>query len=314
MDQLRSLEAFVAVARAGGFAAAARDLGVAKSVVSTRVQQLEDWIDAPLFHRTTRAVRLTRAGQTFLPDCVALVDQSAHLVERMRELKGSARGVLRVHVVPGFAAGLFDRHLAAFGLAHPDVELEIVVSDAIVDPSREGFDCAIQIFEPVSENLVAKKLFAWRPVFCASPAYAAAHGLPRQPAELADHRLALYSRYPRGHRWVFRRGKQASSVQLAAVLRSTSVLLLRDFARAGAGIAALPTLIASDDLVSGALVPVLPAYALPAFWLSAVYPSAASAMLKLRLFLAELAQHGERALPPWDAVLSERKLITVRPQ
>jgi DNA-binding transcriptional LysR family regulator len=312
MDQLRSLEAFVTVAETLGFAAAARKLGVAKSVVTTRVRQLEDWIESPLFHRTTRSVRLTPVGEAFHPECAALLAHAVHLVDRMREMKGAARGVLRVHVLPGYAYGLFERHLAAFGERHPEIELDLVVSDAIIDPAREGFDCAIQIFEPVSESLVARRLCAWRPVFCASPAYAARHGLPTRPADLGRHRLALYARYPRGHAWAFRRGARSTTVQLAARLRSTSVQLLRDFARAGAGIACLPTLIASADLLDGALVPVLAGHALPAFWLSAVYPSAAAATLKLRLLLAELARDGEQALPAWDRELVARRLIRVR--
>jgi len=312
VDQLRSLEAFVAVAETSGFASAAKKLGVSKSVVTTRVQQLEAWIESPLFHRTTRSVRLTRVGEAFHAECAELLERTVRLVDRMREMKGSARGLLRIHVLPGYAFGLFDRHLAAFGARHPEIELEIVVSDAIIDPALEGFDCTIQIFEPVSDNLVARRLFAWRPVFCASPAYLAAHGAPKVPADLAAHRLALYSRYPRSHAWEFRRGKLATTVQLASVVRSTSVQLLRDFARGSAGIACLPTLIAAEDLLAGELVPVLRGYSLPAFWLSAVYPSAGAASLKLKLFLAELALGGDRTLPAWDRELVSRRLITVR--
>ncbi|MFT3692880.1 MAG: LysR family transcriptional regulator [Kofleriaceae bacterium] len=307
MDQVRCLEAFVLVAETASFAAAAKRLGVAKSVVSMRVQQLEEWISAPLFHRTTRTVKLTQLGRTFQPECTELLAQTARMFDRMREMKGSAAGPLRIHVLPGYAFGLYDRHLRAFCAKHPEVELEVVVSDAIIDPVREGFDCAIQIFEPVSEALVAKKLWPWRPVFCAAKSYAKA--LPKTPEDLAEHRVALYSRYPRTHAWEFRRGKTATTVALAAALRSTSVQLLRDFARAGDGIAALPTLIAADDLASGELVPVLRQWALPAFWLSAVYPAQATSMLRLKLFLAELA--GERGLAPWDRELVSRGLIAV---
>lgn len=311
MDQFRSIEAFVTVADTLSFAAAARKLGVSKSVVTTRVQQLEDWIESPLFHRTTRAVQLTEVGRAFRPECMDLLDTTSRLVDRMREMKGAPRGVLRVHVLPGYAFGLFERHLRAFGERHPQIALEIVVSDEIIDPAREGFDCAIQIFEPVSDKLVARRLFAWRPVFCASPSYVAAHAPLKHPSDLAAHRLALYSRYPPAHVWELRKGKTAVTIKLAAALRSTSVHLLRDFALAGAGIACLPTLIASDDLLAGTLVPVLPAYALPSFWLSAVYLSADASMLKLKLFLSELTRVGDRSVPPWDRELVARKLITV---
>jgi DNA-binding transcriptional LysR family regulator len=313
MDQLRSLEAFVTVADTLSFAAAAKRLGVSKSVVTTRIQQLEDAIDSPLFHRSTRAVRLTEVGRAFAPECGDLLGKTARLVDRMRDMKGALRGVLRVHVLPGYAFGLYERHLKAFGERHPDIALEVTVSDAIIDPAREGFDCAIQIFEPVSADLVAKRLWPWRPVFCASPAYLAAHPAPRAPGDLRAHRIALYSRYPAAHVWEFRKGGAVTPVELDAVVRSTSVNLLRDFARGGSGIACLPTLIAAEDLLSGALVPVLRGYALPAFWLSAVYPSARASLKKLKLFLAELAAvPGDRAVPPWDRELIAKKLIAVR--
>ena len=312
MDRFRSIEAFVRVAESLSFADAARQLDVSKSVVTTRVQQLEELLDAPLFHRTTRSVKLTRVGEAFLPECAALLTSTSQLVERMREMKGAPTGVLRVHVLPGFALGRFGRTLREFQERYPAITLDLTVSDTIVDPIREGYDCVLQIFSPHSDSLISRRLFSWRPVFCASPAYLQAHGEPKKPADLFRHRLGLYSRYPTGDVWEFKRGKRTERHDLSPFLHTNSVHLLCDYANADAGIVCIPTLIASGDLLAGRLRVVLPDYQLGSFWLCAVYPSAQSATLKLRLFLDGLGADPRDKEAPWDRELIAGGLISAR--
>lgn len=195
---------------------------------------------------------------------------------------------------------------------HPGITLDVVVSDALVDPVREGFDCAIQIFEPVSDSLIARRLFAWRPVFCASPGYLRAQGEPRRPAELARHRLGLYAHYPTRDRWVFRHRGRKHALDLAPVLRTNSVHLLAEYAGAGAGIVCLPTFVAAPWLLDGRLRPVLARYELPVYWLTAVYPRTHVGTVKLKLFLDGLAATVV-AEPPWDRALIDRGLIAAQP-
>ncbi len=295
------------------FSKAARRLGVSRSVVTSRVKQLEDLIRAPLFHRTTRNVTLTEIGETFYPECSALLRDSEHLLERMREMKGTPAGVLRVHVLPGFVHGQFIDLIGGFQRRYPEIMLDLTVSDAIVDPVREGYDCALQIFNPVSDSLVARRLFPWRPVFCADRGYLEAHGAPRAPDDLLGHRLGLYSRYPSGDVWEFRRGGATRSVVLEPSLRTNSVYLLRDYAASGAGISCIPTLLAYDGLVAGTLERVLPDYDLASFWLCAVYPSARSVTQKLRVFLESL-EAAPRHEAPWDQELIDRGLLSTTPE
>ncbi len=311
MDRLRSIEAFVRVADARSFAEAARRLGVSKAVITTRVQQLEKLVRAPLFHRTTRAVRLSEIGAAFYRECAEVVDHTGHLIDEMRDAKGAPTGVIRVHALPGFATGVFGRQLAEIQERYPGIVIDLVVSDDIVDPVRDGFDVALQIFEPASDTLIARRLFAWRPVFCASPHYLEAHGQPKLPKDLSHHRLGLYSRYPDGDRWVFRRGKQKTAVTLAPHLRSNSVHLLRDYALAHAGIVCLPTLVAAEALAAGTLRGVLLDHAIPAFWLCAVYPATHGVMRKLQLFLEGIAALPPDE-PPWERELVARGLLPVR--
>ena len=309
MDRLRSIEAFVRVAESRSFAEAARQLGVSKSVVSTRIQQLERVVRAPLFHRTTRAVRLSEIGAAYYRECADVVDRTARLVDDMRAMRSAPTGVLRVHALPGFVTGAFGQQVREFQEKYPGIVLDLVVSDAIVDPVRDGYDCVLQIFEPASDTLIMKRLFAWRPVFCASPAYLEAHEAPATPRALQQHRLGLYSRYPTGDRWTFRRGARKTTLELAPHLRTNSVHLLRDYALAGAGIVCLPTLIAAEALLAGSLRGVLLDYALPSFSLCAVYSAAQSRLRKLGLFLECLgAQQGDA--PPWERELVTRGVLS----
>lgn len=309
MDSFQGIEAFVRVAQTKSYVEAARLLRVSKSVISTRIKLLEEVVKTPLLNRNSRTVTLSEAGRAFYPQCEELVMRSASLVEEMRNLSGQPSGGLRVHALPGFVLGQFGELLGRFQEKYPDISLDLVISDSIIDPVREGFDCVLQIFEPVSDALIAQKLYAWRGVFCASPDYIARHGAPANPGELNQHRLGLYSRYPWRNQWQFSRaGVTEPPLRLSPALQSNSVHLLRDYACSGSGVVCIPTLIAAPELFAGRLQVVIPGYEMPPVWLCAVYPVAQRGQLKLKLFLDELAATpGD--VPPWDKALIERGLI-----
>ena len=308
MDRFLAIDAFVRVAEARSFAEAARQMRVSRSVVTARVQQLEAFVGAPLFHRNTRSVRLSDLGQTFLRDCVELVGRTTEVVDQMREVTTSPVGRLRVHALPGFVLGHLATMLQEFQGRYPQIVLDIVVNDAAIDPVKEGFDCTLQIFPPRSEELVSRKLFPVRRVFCASPIYLRRSGTPREPADLLRHRIGWYSGYPTRERVAFHGPDGARSLDLRPTLLTNSVHLLREFASEHAGIVCLPTLVASDAVRSGELVLVLPKHQLSSFWLSVFYPQAARSSLKLKLFLDALVRSFS-GTPPWDAALIEQGLI-----
>jgi DNA-binding transcriptional LysR family regulator len=308
MDRFLSIEAFVRVAETQCFSEAARQLGVAKSVITTRVQQLEEFLAVPLLHRTTRTVRLSEVGEAFYRDCAELLGRAEALVEHVRDLRGAPAGLLRVHALTGFVLGHLAQVLREFQDRFPAIVLDLVVNDSVVDPVREGFDCALQIFPPSSETLIERRLFPVRRVFCASPAYLDRSGEPEKPSDLSRHRLGLYSRYPTRDRWHFRSPTEQVTLELKPFLRTNSVHLLREYALADAGLVCIPTLVAADDILAGRLRPVLPGYRLSSFWLSAVYPSTHRNTFKLRLFLDSVARAFAGG-PGWDRTLAERGLV-----
>jgi len=223
-------------------------------------------------------------------------------MERMRLMKGTPTGVLRLQVLPGFALGHLGSALKDFSAQYPHIELDITVSDVPVNPIDKGYDVALQIFRPNAEILVERSLFRVRRVFCASPAYIEQFGMPTEPNQLLHHRLGLYSAYPTRDRWTFKRKNEEVSLVLPAALRTNSVHMLRDFALSGGGVTCVPTLVCGEDLMNGRLIPVLGEYHVPPLELLAIYPATHRRALKVKLFVDFIAQRFS-GVPEWDRSL-----------
>ena len=308
MDRLENIETFVRVAQTQSFAEAARQMRVAKSVVTTRVKQLEEHVGAPLFHRSTRVVRLSDVGQAFLRDCTELVGRANDVMDQMRGARAGPTGTLRIHALTGFVLGHLASVLRAFQASYPDIHLELIVSDAVVDPVKAGVDCALQIFPAASTELVSRPLFPVRRVFCATPEYLRANGTPQSPRELHKHRLGLYSGYPSRDRWTFHHEGEQVTIYMTAALLTNSVHLLREYALEHAGIVCLPTLVAGDPILGGQLKVVLPEHQLSSFSLNAVYAGTSRNAFKLKLFIEHITAAFTR-VAPWDAAMVERGLL-----
>jgi len=302
VDTFQSIDAFVRVAEASSFADVARQLGVSKSVITSRVQQLEEFVGAPLFHRTTRHVRLSEIGELFHKECADLIARANGLVDQMRDSRVAPTGTLRIHALPGFVLGHMAHLLNEFQNAYPGIAIDLTVNDAVVDPVKEGFDCALQIFPPASEELIERRLFQVRRVFCAAPDYLAQHPLINQPEDLLHHRLGLYSRYPSRDRWIFNGTARQVILDLKPALRTNSVHMLRDYAIDGGGVVCIPTIVAADAVADGQLSLLLPDFQLSHFWFSAVYPKTQRNMFKLRLFLDHITRSFSE-IPPWDSAM-----------
>ena len=195
MDIFMSMEAFVRAAEAQSFASAARQLGVAKSVVTSRVKQLEEHFGVALFHRSTRAVRLSEAGETYYRECVQLVNKVHDLSGRTSARNAVARRARSTFMCcRASRSGISPQALIAFREAHPRIEFVVTVNDRVIDPVQEGFDLALQIYPPASNLLVERKLFPVRGVLCAAPALPQGRARHRNAARSAASRFrALFA-------------------------------------------------------------------------------------------------------------------------
>ena len=311
MDRLQNVETFVRVAQTRNFTEAARQLRVARSVVTTRIKQLEEYVGSPLFFRSTRSVQLTEIGRAYLSDCAELVSRATALVEEMRDLRESPRGTLRIFAATGFVLGHFAPMLNEFQVAYPDIRIDLNVTDEMIDPVKSGVDCALQIHPTTSADLVSRPLFPVRRFFCATPQYLAEHGAPKEARELLKHRVAYYSRYATRDQWTFHRATEAVTLELTPAILSNSVHLLHDYALQSSAVVCLPTWVAAPALLDGRLRVLLLDDVIESLTLCAVFSPTSRNAVKLRLFIDYLTSRFPEA-PPWDAQLIAAGLIPAR--
>lgn len=292
MDTLANYRAFLAVARTGTFAAAARELGVVPSVVTKRVSQVEWLLKVPLLERTTRRVSLTAAGHQVLP---VLQRAIADLDGVMADVRGAGpqlQGHIRIKVPTSIGVLHLGELLHAFQSKYPRITLEVIALDRAVNPVDEGFDVVLTLLPHVFSDVVDEPLCAISRRLCASPAYLARKGAPAHPKDLVRHETLNF--IPTGNPWVFLGPTGQVSVQLQPRFTSNDAQLVCGAAIAGNGIAPLAAYLAVPAIARGALQQVLPSYPLAELWLKALVPSSRASVARVQALLSWL----RRALTP----------------
>ena len=302
MDRFTSMAVFVEVAKQRGFAPAARALRMSTTAVSRHVGELEEHLGVRLLNRTTRRTSPTDAGVAYLARCEALLEELAELERSVGDRGGTVRGRVRLTAGVSFAQEQLGRWLPRFLARCPKVELELVLDDRHLDLVAERIDVAVRIGRLPDSSLVARRLAPCRHVACCAPAYLEGAPELREPADLRQHACIIDTNQPRG--WRFEGPRGEVSVEARGRYLVNSAHAAREAARAGLGIAYLPTFVGGEALARGELVPVLPEHQATTVHVFAVYPHArylAGAVRALVEFLgAEL-----RGRPPWDAWMGE---------
>jgi DNA-binding transcriptional LysR family regulator len=286
VDRYQALRVFSQVVESGSFSAAAGKLGLSTTAASRHVAELEAHLQTRLLNRTTRRVSLTESGRAFYERAVQLI---ADLEEAEQEASRAAvvpRGTIKLTTSVNFGARHVAPAIAAFLAEHPGVRFDVSLSDRIVDLVEEGFDLAVRIGAPGSDNVVARKLGETRLVPCASPAYLEAHGAPRVPEDLAQHNCFTYEYVAPRNLWRFRdAGGAERTVRVSGSLHANNGDLLAEAAARGAGIVFEPAYIVGPDVRAGRLVPLLQEFVAPPMPIYAVYPSRKHLSAKVRLFV-----------------------------
>ncbi len=303
MDRFESLRAFTKVVEEGGFAAAARALGVSRSAVNKSVIALEAELGTQLLRRSTRQVTPTESGQAFYQRGLRVLDEFESAISSITELQGQPVGRLRVNAPMSFGTLHLADAVADYMIQWPSVHVELVLNDRFVDPIEEGFDVTLRIGEArTSTSLVARPIAAARRVLCASPTYLAAHGEPMHPSELKNHRCLHYGYQESGNQWRLAgapNGEQ--SYPVGCVLWANNGEALKNAAARHAGIALLPTFIVGPKLREGSLRTVLNDWSPPEVMVCALYPRHRHLSPKVRAFVDLLAMRW-RDSPPWDTL------------
>ncbi|HVR20873.1 MAG TPA: LysR family transcriptional regulator [Polyangiaceae bacterium] len=293
-ETILAMIAFARVVEARSFTAAARKLGVSKSVVSERVSALERELKLRLLHRTTRKLSLTPDGVALYERCARVASAADDALLAFEGAGDSPRGLLRVNAPIVFAEEYLVDPIAKFLGRFPDVRVELGLNDRPIDLVEEGIDVAVRITARLATpGLVARKIAIDTPVLCAAPAYLARRGTPAGPEELVHHDCMTYSLLKISQEWRFRVAgtKEPLAVAIEPRFSAASGALLRRAALAGLGIAVLPRFMASSDLAAGRLVIALDSLAAPTLGIYAIYPEGRRAPSKVRAFVDTLVAH-----------------------
>ncbi|WP_246038475.1 LysR family transcriptional regulator [Chitiniphilus eburneus] len=299
-QQLQWAVTFATVVAQGSFTRAAEALGCTKAAVSKRITQLEAALGTQLLYRTTRRLALTEAGRVYLTHCGDWPERVAAAQRAVAEVGGKVAGTVRLSVPTSFGGVFMARALLAFREHCPEVAVELDLSAIPRDLEAEGYDLAIRLNLAPPERLVSRPLAVLRDWVVASPAAVATHGLPAQPAALADWPCLTNHHFREPEHWAFERDGTLLAVNVTGPWRANDYSLLRNLALGGAGAARVPSYLVAADVAEGRLLRLLPAFDLPAQPMYFVYPRRLPQPAKVRVlidFLADwFAQPAQAAL------------------
>ena len=290
---LNRLGVYAAVVDTGSFTAAAERLGITKAMVSLHVSRLEVELGVALLTRTTRRLSLTESGRQFALDCERILQDAEASIEGVATNTRSARGTLRLTTVVDYAAAVVAPALARFVFRNPEVSVDLVATDQVLDLVAGGFDLAIRMSKPRDSRLHAVKIGEIERVLVASSEYAERHGVPRRLDDLHAHNWIVHTAAPNGRRPSFTDARGRSrTLRVPSRIQGDTVIVIKAFVLAGAGIAPLPVIHVAEELDAGRLVRLLPRFRCSPSEVHAVFPSARFMPAKARAFLDMLRERG----------------------
>jgi len=300
MADLNLMAVFARVVEAGSFAEAARRLGTSRSSVSKAVARLEKSLGAHLLNRTTRHLSLTEIGAEVSEHCTRMLEEATEAEQLVGSLSTEARGVLRVSASVAFGTLHVAPALAGFLSCHPELKIDLSITDRWVNLVEEGYDVAIHVTGDPQPNLVARPLAPVRRRLCATPAYFRRKGIPQTPTDLVDHDCLDYTRSGEPGRWRFTGPAGEISVPVSGPLRVDDDEALSQAVLGGLGVGLLPTFIIGKDLQHGSLQAVLSEYIPVERHVYAMYLPTRHLPNKVRVFIDFMVSH-IGAEPYWDS-------------
>ncbi|MEM7561538.1 MAG: LysR family transcriptional regulator [Pseudomonadota bacterium] len=286
MDKVDCIRAFTKVVEMGGFAAAAREMGLSRSVVNKYVINLEKLLGTQLLLRSTRKVSPTETGTAFYDRCIGILNDLDDAFLTVTELQETPVGILRINAPMSLGTLYVSEVVADFMAKYPDVRVQLSLNDRIIDPIEEGFDITLRVGKPQSlTSLFTKDLIPAKRVLCASPTYLETFGEPLHPNDLRKHRCLHYGYHDSGSHWILKGKNEQHSVAINCVLWSNNGEALRDAAIKSQGIALLPTFIVGSAIQEGTLTTVLNGYHPQDVTVFALYPRHRHLSSKVSVFI-----------------------------
>ncbi len=305
MNEFSQIKTFVVLVECRSISKAAEKMEVAVSAVSRRLKELESSLGVQLVQRTTRKMHLTEAGEKFYQRCNRLLDDFEEAKLEASNTATALSGTLRISTPLSFGVAHLSPAIAAFMHLHPQIKVDLDMSDRRIDLVEEGLDLAIRIGTLEDSSLMARKLASVRHVVCASPDFIQQFGKPHTPQDLAELPALCYGNLSQPGTWHYRdKDNNAANVKVAMRMRATNGDALVEAAVAGLGILCEPSFIVHGAVERGALVPVLTDYQWYAMNIYAVYPQTKHVPARVRAFIDFLASHfGDT--PYWERFLTK---------
>lgn len=280
-DEMRT---FCAVAESGSFSSAARRLHLTRSAVSKSIRKLEDELQARLFHRSTRRISLTEAGEVYFQHARLALQAVDAAADAVASLTREPQGRIRATAPMSFGLTRLADIIGDFLQAYPQLSVELCLDDGLIDLIGGGFDMAVRIGKLPDSGMVARRIGEMPAVLVAARAYIESRGRPHTPEDLIDHDCLLYAFRLGSHEWQFTRDGQTQSVRVNGRYEVNSSIALRKAVLAGNGISRIPEYLVAEDIQAGRLVQLLPEYRMDNSPIQAVFPEPGLIPRKTRLF------------------------------
>jgi DNA-binding transcriptional LysR family regulator len=291
-DTASELMFFVLLAKHGNLSATARELDMTPPAATKRLALLEQRLGVRLVNRTTRRVSLTSEGETYLQHASRILAEIREMEDQVTSSRTEPRGVLRVNATLGFGRTVIAPLVSDYARLHPDVEVQLEVTDRPVDLVEQGCDVAVRFGAPPVSRLSARRLLSNRRFLCAAPAYLRQHGMPQAPADLASHRCIIHRQNDEAYGvWRFARNRQTEVVKVRGALSSNDGDIVLGWALEGHGILIRSEWDLAKYLETGRLQRLLPAFTLAPADLFVYYPSRHHLSARVRTFVDFLAAH-----------------------
>jgi DNA-binding transcriptional LysR family regulator len=288
---LNEIHIFVKVVQTGSFSLAGRQLGTPKSTVSTKIRSLEERLGVSLLTRTTRKLKLTETGATYYERCVRSLEELQNAEAEASRSQNIAQGRLRVTAPIELGHVQLTRHLDRFVRENPGIQLDLILTDEVLDLVAAGVDVAIRAGALEDSSLRARKLGESVFQLFASPKYLRRAGTPKTIADLANHRCLHFSTLSPKGEWDLRRGSERKRIAVQGPIVSNHLIQLKDLTLEGAGILLMPSFLGEDEVRRGQLVRVLPDWYSARSAVHIVYPQQSFIPPKVEHFVRYLVEN-----------------------
>ncbi len=276
------------------FSAAARELGISKSIVSKRITRLEQNLKARLINRSTRQLALTQVGETLYEYSVRIREEIEEAERAVTHMQTEPMGTVKIHTPLSFGHLHLVPAIADFVKTYEDIKVDLSLGGSMMNLIEGGYDLGIYIGEPPDSNHICRRLAQRGMRVCASKHYLEKHGTPDKPEELKEHNCLVYREVPHHEVWQFqdKKGKDLF-INIEGNLSATSAEALREAAVAGMGIVKLPGYMVTRQIKQGSLVPILDDYSKKDIGIYALYPHSRQLATKVRVFVDFLVERFE---------------------